>query len=192
MGVGGQRHAPAALPPEMRLCNHCIGGWVGSRADLDGCGKSGTHKNSIPGPSNLQGIAIPTELCRPTYNFLKGTIWNHLLSETFLILRTIQRGVIINESWISWHIFTKFSNIKYDHPSTGAEFFRADRRSDTTQLSVAFRNFANASKTNSSFHHIALSTSRFPKSWCNGLKIYHSKLAKISFKNNTLLWSTGI
>jgi len=33
MGVGGQRHAPAALP-------HCIGGWVGPRAGLDGCGKS--------------------------------------------------------------------------------------------------------------------------------------------------------
>ena len=35
MGVGGQRHAPAALPG---TC--CAGGWVGPRARLEGCGKS--------------------------------------------------------------------------------------------------------------------------------------------------------
>ena len=39
-GVGGQRHAPAALPPEKRPGTHFIGGWVGPRAGLDGCGKS--------------------------------------------------------------------------------------------------------------------------------------------------------
>ena len=39
MGVGGQRHAPAALPWE-RPGTHCIGGWVDPRAGLDGCGKS--------------------------------------------------------------------------------------------------------------------------------------------------------
>ena len=38
-GVGGQRQAPAALPRE-RPGTHCIGGWVGPRAGLDGCGKS--------------------------------------------------------------------------------------------------------------------------------------------------------
>jgi hypothetical protein len=40
MGVGSQRHAPAALPPGKRLGIHFIGGWVGPRAGLDGCGKS--------------------------------------------------------------------------------------------------------------------------------------------------------
>jgi len=40
MGVGGQRHALAALPLGKRHGNHCIGGWVGNRAGLDGCGKS--------------------------------------------------------------------------------------------------------------------------------------------------------
>jgi hypothetical protein len=39
-GVGGQRHAPAALPLGNRPGIHCIGGWVGPRAGLDGCGKS--------------------------------------------------------------------------------------------------------------------------------------------------------
>ena len=43
MRVGGQRHAPVALPPE-RPGTHCIGGWVGPRAGLDGCGKSRLHR----------------------------------------------------------------------------------------------------------------------------------------------------
>jgi hypothetical protein len=33
--VGGQRHTPPALPRE-RPGTHCIGGWVGPRAGLDG------------------------------------------------------------------------------------------------------------------------------------------------------------
>jgi len=40
MGVGGQPHAPAALPPGRRPGTHCIGGWMGPRAGLDGRGKS--------------------------------------------------------------------------------------------------------------------------------------------------------
>jgi hypothetical protein len=38
MGVGGQRHGPAAFPRE-RSGTHCIGGWVGPRAALYGWGK---------------------------------------------------------------------------------------------------------------------------------------------------------
>ena len=45
MGVGGQRHAPAALPPGKRPSTHCTGGWVGPRAGLDGCEKSRPHRN---------------------------------------------------------------------------------------------------------------------------------------------------
>jgi hypothetical protein len=37
--VGGQRHVPAAIPQE-RHGTPCIGGWVGHRAALEGCGKS--------------------------------------------------------------------------------------------------------------------------------------------------------
>jgi hypothetical protein len=40
MGVGGQPHAPAALPPVKRPGIHCTGGWVGPRDSLDWCGKS--------------------------------------------------------------------------------------------------------------------------------------------------------
>jgi len=50
MGVGDQRHAPAALPQGKRLGTHCIGGWLGPRAGLDRCGKSRPHRDSIPGP----------------------------------------------------------------------------------------------------------------------------------------------
>jgi len=39
-GVGGQGHAPADLPPVKRPGTQCIGGWVGPRAGLDGCGIS--------------------------------------------------------------------------------------------------------------------------------------------------------
>jgi hypothetical protein len=28
MGVGGQGHAPAALPPGRRPGTHCTGGWI--------------------------------------------------------------------------------------------------------------------------------------------------------------------
>ena len=36
MGMGGQRHAPAALSLGKRPGTHCTGGWVGPRAGLDG------------------------------------------------------------------------------------------------------------------------------------------------------------
>jgi len=39
MGVGGQRRAPPLYPRE-RPGTHSIGGWVGTWAGLDGCGKS--------------------------------------------------------------------------------------------------------------------------------------------------------
>ena len=39
MGVGGHRHAPAALPPG-NTGTHRIGGWLGPRAGLNWCGKS--------------------------------------------------------------------------------------------------------------------------------------------------------
>ena len=48
-GLRGQRHAPAALYPLERPGTHCTGGWVGSRAGVDRCGKSRTHRDSIPG-----------------------------------------------------------------------------------------------------------------------------------------------
>jgi hypothetical protein len=42
-GEGGKRDVPAALPWE-RPGAHCIGGCVGPRAGLDGCGKARPHR----------------------------------------------------------------------------------------------------------------------------------------------------
>ena len=61
MGVGGQRHAPAALPPGK---THCIGGWVGPRAGLDRFGISRLHRHSIPDrpdrSESLYRLSYPT------------------------------------------------------------------------------------------------------------------------------------
>ena len=66
-GVSGQQHAPAALPPGKRPGTHCIRGWVGPRAGLDGYGKPCPHWNSIPGQSSLQQVSISTALFRFTF-----------------------------------------------------------------------------------------------------------------------------
>jgi hypothetical protein len=50
--MGGQLHSPATLPPEKRPGTHCIGGWVGPRAGLDGWGKYRPDRDLIPGPSS--------------------------------------------------------------------------------------------------------------------------------------------
>jgi hypothetical protein len=50
-GVGGQHHAPAALPTG-KPSNLCTEGWVGPRAGLEGCGITRPHRDSIPGPSS--------------------------------------------------------------------------------------------------------------------------------------------
>jgi hypothetical protein len=66
-GGSGQHHAPVALPPRKRTGTHCIGGWVGPRAGLDGCGKSRPDRDSTPGPSGPQRVAILTTLTQPAY-----------------------------------------------------------------------------------------------------------------------------
>jgi hypothetical protein len=48
MGVGGQRHAPTALPPGKRTGTNFTGGRVGPRTGLDGCGKSRTQPGFDP------------------------------------------------------------------------------------------------------------------------------------------------
>jgi len=50
-GMGVQRQAPAALPSGKRPGFYFIGGWVGPRAGLDGCGIPRLHRDSTPGPS---------------------------------------------------------------------------------------------------------------------------------------------
>ena len=53
MGVGCQRNRPSRRFTTVKTPGtHCMGGWVGARAGLDGCGKSRRHQDSIPGPSS--------------------------------------------------------------------------------------------------------------------------------------------
>jgi hypothetical protein len=56
MGVGGQLHAPAALPPGKRPSTNCIGGWVGPTAGLDGCEKSRPHRDFFFDPRTVQPV----------------------------------------------------------------------------------------------------------------------------------------
>ena len=64
-GGGWSTPRPGRFSPRERPGTHCIGGWLGSRSCLDGCGKSRPHRDLIPGPSSPQRVAIPTELSRP-------------------------------------------------------------------------------------------------------------------------------
>ena len=55
MGVGGQRHAPAALPSRKSTGTHYTGGCVGPRASLNGRGEEKTprsYQDLNPEPSN--------------------------------------------------------------------------------------------------------------------------------------------
>jgi hypothetical protein len=72
MGVGGQLHAPAALPPEKIPWTHCIGGWVGPRAGLDGCEKSRPHRDfffCLSGVFSLWSIFVLFKSFRPSCHF---------------------------------------------------------------------------------------------------------------------------
>jgi len=128
---------PRSLYPRERPGKLCVGGWVGPRADLEGCGKSRLHRDSIPRPSRTSKVAIPTGVPRPTD--IKYVFWFSLkiLSETFLILGRIERDVIINvqsvqaSALLSYQIlvkpefavqiFEKYSDIVFT-----ANFFRCE------------------------------------------------------------------
>jgi len=54
---------PRPLYPRERPGTHCIEGWVGPKAGLDGWGKSRPYRDSVPGPSSSLYTPEPT---RPT------------------------------------------------------------------------------------------------------------------------------
>jgi len=62
--VGGQLHAPTALPPGKRPGIHFTGACVGPRVGLDRCGKSRSHRDLIAEPPSPLRVAIPTKLTR--------------------------------------------------------------------------------------------------------------------------------
>jgi hypothetical protein len=75
-GVGGERHAPAALPRQ-RPGTHCVGGWVGPRAGLDGCEKSRPTGIRSPDSSarseSLYRLSSPGPRCNWKREWKKST-----------------------------------------------------------------------------------------------------------------------
>ena len=73
---------PRPLKPSESPGTCCIGGWVGPRAGLDGCGKSRLHRDSFPDrPARselLYRLSYPGPL--PLYTFM-------FCAETALCLR---------------------------------------------------------------------------------------------------------
>jgi hypothetical protein len=51
--------------PRERFGTHCIGGWVGPRAGLNGSGKCRPQRDLITGPPSPYPVVIATELTRP-------------------------------------------------------------------------------------------------------------------------------
>jgi hypothetical protein len=70
MWVGGQSHAPAALPSGKRPVIHRTGGRVGLRVDLGNCVKCLPHRISDPEPSSPSRVAPPTVLPRPLCGYM--------------------------------------------------------------------------------------------------------------------------
>jgi hypothetical protein len=62
---------------------------VGCTAGLDGHGKSRAHRDSIPGPSSLSSVPIPTELCRPYCDAILKLIILQVL-ESDMIMHSLQ------------------------------------------------------------------------------------------------------
>jgi hypothetical protein len=60
MGIDGQHHAPAALPPGNRAGTNRTGGLVSHRVGLDGCRKTHPQRDSTPGPSSPERVAVLT------------------------------------------------------------------------------------------------------------------------------------
>jgi hypothetical protein len=66
MGVGGQLHTQAALPPGKKPGTHCTGDCMGPRVGLDGCGNlapTGIRSPALPAHSeSLYRLSNPGPL----------------------------------------------------------------------------------------------------------------------------------
>jgi hypothetical protein len=108
MRVGGQRHAPAAFPREI-AGTHYIGGWMGPRAGLDGCGISCLHWDSIPGPCIPYRVAIPSEIPRPITHTHTHT-HTHIYIYTLVYLYKWEISLIHMYSYVTvmFHMLHRF------------------------------------------------------------------------------------
>jgi len=85
------------LYPRERDSVFIVQGLGGPRSDLDECGKLLPHRDSIPGPSSPQRVAIPTELSGPTKQKVdKMCSRSPYLYVTSTKLFGISRGIVKN------------------------------------------------------------------------------------------------
>jgi len=68
-GSNGSASRPGHSLPQERPGTHCSGGRVGPRVGLKSWGKSRPHRDSIPGSSSPQPVAIPTRLPGPHHAY---------------------------------------------------------------------------------------------------------------------------
>ena len=135
-GVGGQRHAPAALPPGKTryLLYRRMGGPQGRSGLVQ---KISPHRDSIPGPFSPQRVAIPTELFRPIssrkgdfkiYRPRQTTLCLHIKEERKVRAHSMNgghdRATPIRDRPHGRHTYTKKNNIKTVLTKRGVKLLR--------------------------------------------------------------------
>ena len=106
MGVGGQRHAAAALPG-----THCIGDWVGPWAGLVWCGTSRlppalAHPTVQPVASSCTDCATPANFCHlipprlrsRSHTFVQTKRWMNATGPS-----TVEDSLSKIKSWRLWY-----------------------------------------------------------------------------------------
>ena len=88
---------PRPLYPQERPGTHCIGGWVGPRAGLDGCGKSRAHRDSVPGPSCSVYLAkyYENNVWHYSINSIKRNLCWLLKKQVFVVVITCIKCVVL-------------------------------------------------------------------------------------------------
>jgi hypothetical protein len=107
---------PRPLYPRKRPGTHCIGGWVGLRAGLDGWGKSRPRRDSIPDRSALSGSLFRLSYPGPiTITILIIIAWN-------CVHQRCQR-LEVREMGLRWLAGTKYfsllTNVKLNFVFSG-------------------------------------------------------------------------
>ena len=105
----GQRHAPATPYLRERPGTHCTGGWVGHRAGLDRCGKSGIRSRTVQ-PVGSRYTHYATWLTCILYDYVKCTIGRHTYSKLgFMCGHYIHKISRYNRCWTLGNILSKMT-----------------------------------------------------------------------------------
>ena len=105
-GVGGERHAPAALPLVRKPGTHCTEGWVGPRTGLDGCGKSRppTETRSPDRPTHSESLYRLRYPCRRSLLYPLHYIWYN--PDPVWVMQR-------RETFVSWHNSGRQSQVSH-------------------------------------------------------------------------------